>query len=56
MKVIIMLNGMLQMLDFMENDAEVFVEVKLEDGTIVQYPLVSVGSGSNINGVVLKTY
>lgn len=56
MKATIMLQGMLQMLDFMGEDSEVTISFKLEDGTIINAPLVSVKSGTEIEGILLTNY
>lgn len=56
MKATIMLQGMLQMLDFMGEDEEVTISFKLEDGTILTAPLLSVKSGTEIEGILLTNY
>lgn len=48
-----MLNGMVQMLDLMGEDAEVTIEIKTESGEVISAPLKRVKAGSNIDGFVL---
>jgi hypothetical protein len=56
MKATIMLQGMLQMLDFLGEDSIVTISIKLEDGSIITTPLKSVKSGTSIEGVLLTNY
>lgn len=53
MKATSMLTGMLQMLDFMGEDAIVSIRVKTEKGEIITVPLKSVKSGTEEEGIVL---
>jgi hypothetical protein len=53
MKATIMLQGMLQMLDFLGEDAIVSIRVKLDTGETVTVPLKKVTSGTQEEGIVL---
>jgi len=53
MKATIMLQGMIQMLDFLGEDATVSIRVKLENGETKTFPLNRVISGTEEDGIVL---
>ena len=54
MKATIMLQGMLQMLDFLGEDSQVTIKIKTESGEVQTYPLKSVQAGSEIEGIILS--